>query len=124
MTTTINVKQFVKQVAEAGKTQPLPNYITQGPRGSNTAGKGSKGNPMAAFDAEKKYKKNLEALKNEIEEKNRESQGLRTEVKSATIDTTGLSRRERSSRRSLSTDTPSHQERPRTKLLLSVRLRS
>jgi chromosome segregation ATPase len=36
---------------------------------------------MAAFDAEKKYKKNLEALKNEIEEKNREAQGLRTEVK-------------------------------------------
>jgi len=81
MTTTINVKQFVKQVAEAGKTQPLPNYITQGPRGSNAAGKGGKGNPMAAFDAEKKYKKNLEALKNEIEEKNREAQGLRTEVK-------------------------------------------
>ena len=44
-------------------------------------GKGGKGNPMAGFDAEKKYKKNLEALKNEIEEKNREANGLRTEVK-------------------------------------------
>ena len=36
---------------------------------------------MGAFDAEKKYKKNLEALKQEIEEKTREGDGLRLEVK-------------------------------------------
>ena len=36
---------------------------------------------MAAFEAEKKYKKNLEALKQEIEEKNREIQGLRKDIK-------------------------------------------
>lgn len=36
---------------------------------------------MGAFEAEKKYKKNLEALKSEIEEKNREIEGLRREVK-------------------------------------------
>lgn len=62
--------------------KPLPNYISQGPKGSNSIGKGGAGkNPMGAFDAEKKYKKNLEALKQEIEEKTREGDGLRLEVK-------------------------------------------
>lgn len=36
---------------------------------------------MAAFDAEKKYKKNLEALKAQIEEKNREIESYKKEVK-------------------------------------------
>ena len=36
---------------------------------------------MGAFEAEKKYKKNLEALKNEIEERNREIQGLKGDLK-------------------------------------------
>jgi predicted nucleic acid-binding Zn-ribbon protein len=36
---------------------------------------------MGAFEAEKKYKKNLEALKNEIEERNREIQSLKGDLK-------------------------------------------
>ena len=36
---------------------------------------------MAAFDAEKKYKKNLEALKGQIEEKNKEIESYKKEVK-------------------------------------------
>ena len=36
---------------------------------------------MGAFEAEKKYKKNLEALKQEIEDRNREIQIARKEAK-------------------------------------------
>ena len=36
---------------------------------------------MGAFEAEKKYKKNLEALKSEIEEKNRDISSLEKEIK-------------------------------------------
>lgn len=36
---------------------------------------------MGAYEAEKKYKKNLEALKSEIEERNKEIEGLKKEVK-------------------------------------------
>lgn len=36
---------------------------------------------MAAFEAEKKYKKNLDALKVELQEKIREIEGLKKEVK-------------------------------------------
>ena len=60
----IDVKHFCNSVTEAGKVKPLPNYISQGPKGSNSiGGRGVGKNPMQAYDAEKKYKKNLEALK-------------------------------------------------------------
>lgn len=57
--------------------------MLQGPKGGapargGRAGAGA-GNPLGAFEAEKKYKKNLEALKQEIEDKNREIDGLRKE---------------------------------------------
>jgi hypothetical protein len=79
----MDIKKFALQVNEAAKTKPLPNYVLQGPKGSSSLGKarqGGGGNSMGAFEAEKKYKKNLEALKQEIEEKNREIEGLRKEV--------------------------------------------
>jgi len=79
----IDIKKFSLQVIEAGKVKPLPNYVLQGPKGGalargGRAGAGA-GNPLGAFEAEKKYKKNLEALKYEIEDKNREIDGLRKE---------------------------------------------
>jgi len=79
----IDIKKFCRQVSEAGKVKPLPNYVLQGPKGGalargGRAGAGA-GNPLGAFEAEKKYKKNLEALKYEIEDKNREIDGLRKE---------------------------------------------
>lgn len=78
----IDIKAFAARVTEAAGAKPLPNYILQGPRGgSSTGARGGGANPMAAFEAEKKYKKNLEALKQEIEERNREIQGLKGEVK-------------------------------------------
>jgi hypothetical protein len=40
----------------------LPGYILYGQKGKSKAQGGSE-NMMAAFDSEKKYKKNLEALK-------------------------------------------------------------
>ena len=93
----MDIKKFALQVSEAAKTKPLPNYVLQGPKGSSSLGRarhggedagdpivwarqGGGGNSMGAFEAEKKYKKNLEALKQEIEEKNREIEGLRKEV--------------------------------------------
>lgn len=81
----IDIKRFTLQVAEASKAKPLPNYVLQGPKGGSSIGRGrggaGAGNPLGAFEAERKYKKNLEALKHEIEEKNREIDGLRREVK-------------------------------------------
>jgi len=83
--TYVDIEKFTRQVNEAGRIKPLPNYVLQGPKGSRSAGAtrpgGGGGNSMGAFEAEKKYKKNLEALKTEIEEKNREIEGLRKEVK-------------------------------------------
>lgn len=81
----MDFKKFALQVGEAAKAKALPNYVLQGPKGSSSMAKGRQGqgngNPMQAFEAEKKYKKNLDALKQEIEEKNREIEGLRKEVK-------------------------------------------
>jgi Ca2+-binding EF-hand superfamily protein len=79
-----DIKKFCQQVTEAGRAKPLPSYVLQGAKGGSSAGgrQGSGiGGGMSAYEAEKKYKKNLEALKSEIEEKNREAQGLRKEVK-------------------------------------------
>lgn len=61
----IDIKKFSLQVIEAGKVKPLPNYVLQGPKGGARGGRAGPGagNPLGAFEAEKKYKKNLEALK-------------------------------------------------------------
>ena len=64
----IDIKKFSLQVIEAGKAKPLPNYVLQGPKGGGSLARGGRagagaGNPLGAFEAEKKYKKNLEALK-------------------------------------------------------------
>jgi len=74
----IDIKKFCNNVNEVAKAKPLPSFITSGAKGSSA---GKAGGAMGAFEAEKKYKKNLEALKSEIEEKNREMIGLRKEVK-------------------------------------------
>lgn len=78
----IDIASFCQQVTEAGRAKPLPSFVLQGAKGG--AGKGRSGHGASALgvvDAEKKYKKNLEALKTDIEEKNREIEGLHKEVK-------------------------------------------
>jgi septal ring factor EnvC (AmiA/AmiB activator) len=83
MAETMDVRRFALSVVEAGKAKQLPNYVLQGPKGSSSLGgkkSGGPGNAMAGYDAEKKYKKNLEALKQEIEEKNREVDGLGAQI--------------------------------------------
>lgn len=58
----MDINQFCLRVHEIGQTKQLPGFILQGPKGKQKSQGGSE-NMMAAFDAEKKYKKNLEALK-------------------------------------------------------------
>jgi Ca2+-binding EF-hand superfamily protein len=75
----LDIKAFAAQVSEAARAKPLPSFILAGNKGKN-AGAGSGGN---SAEAEKKFKRNLEVLKSEIEDKNRELESLRTEVKDA-----------------------------------------
>lgn len=75
----LDIKSFANQVSEAARAKPLPAFILSGNKGKNT-GAGSGGN---SAEAEKKFKRNLEVLKSEIEDKNREIDGLKAEVKDA-----------------------------------------
>lgn len=81
----IDIKRFCQQVNEAAKAKPLPSFVLQGAKGGSSLGGGRAGSgaggALGAYEAEKKYKKNLEALKTEIEDKSREILGLRKEVK-------------------------------------------
>lgn len=80
----IDIGKFVASINLIGKSKPLPGYVLQGPKGGQKQGarqgQAASGNMMAGFEAEKKYKKNLEALKHEIEEKNREIEAFQKEV--------------------------------------------
>jgi len=78
----LDIVTFCQQVNEAGQAKPLPSFVLQGAKGGSTKGRSGQGAAaLGAFDAEKKYKKNLEALKSEIEERNREIDGLKKEIK-------------------------------------------
>jgi Ca2+-binding EF-hand superfamily protein len=77
----ISIKTFVDLVAEVSKTKPLPNYISGAKRGrAGMTGLGGQ-NAMELYEAEKKYKRNLEVLKSEIQERNREIEDLKKDVK-------------------------------------------
>lgn len=79
----LDIVSFVQQVQAASKQKPLPSFLTTTPSkpGSKVQSRIGMGSAMAntgaagAFEnweVEKKYKKNLEALKQEIEERNNE----------------------------------------------------
>ena len=77
--------KFAKRVEDSNTAKPLPAYLSRASKAASQ-GKPSKigsglsalkeQNPMATqfeqIEQERKYKKNLEALKHEIEERNQE----------------------------------------------------
>jgi hypothetical protein len=72
---TIDIRSFVSFLRDADSIKPLPANILQGPSSGGSSSQGNKpsiGNSMGAFEAEKKYKKDREALRQDIDEKNRE----------------------------------------------------
>ena len=75
----LDIKSFANQVSEAARAKPLPAFILSGNKGKSS-GAASGGN---SAEAEKKFKRNLEVLKSEIEDRNRELDGAKTEVKDA-----------------------------------------
>jgi hypothetical protein len=85
----IDTKVFVNKVAVASK-QKAPTSVKNAVKPDSkissrigAQGQKSEGNSQAfdSWEIEKKYKKNLEALKQEIEDRNREIQVARKEVK-------------------------------------------
>jgi hypothetical protein len=62
----------------------LPHYIFNQKGGKNTNAKaGASAGMMTAYDNEKKYAKNLDLLRSEIEEKNREIESKDKEIREA-----------------------------------------
>lgn len=77
----LDVLSFVKIVEEAGRRKPLPSFLMNIPEkpGSKVQsrigmgyGMQKQGANFENWEVEKKYKKNLEALKHEIEERNKD----------------------------------------------------
>lgn len=67
-----------------GKSKPLPQYIFSQKGGKQAKEKaGASAGMMAAYDNEKKYAKNLDLLRTEIEEKNREIDSKDKEIREA-----------------------------------------
>ena len=79
---------------------------------------------MAGYDAEKKYKKNLETLSKKLRRRTERSIVLVLKSKTATIDTTSLTAKRRILMQDLLIRILSHHGRLLTNLWLSVRLRS
>lgn len=91
----LDIKEFLSQVQFASKVKPLPsqNQVVGKPNSkvqSKVGQQGTKpsisetqgaGGAFESWEVDKKYKKNLDALKQEIEERNREIQMARKEVK-------------------------------------------
>ena len=68
----IRVINLARKAEEIAKLKPLPNYVLNSRNGNKSKTSSNIGsNQVQAFEAEKKYKKNLEMLKSEIEERNR-----------------------------------------------------
>ena len=88
----LDIKNFVDAVQTASKSKPLPSFLTTAPAksgskiqsrigmGSGLTERGAAGSGFENWEVEKKYKKNLEALKMEIEEKNNEISIAKKEV--------------------------------------------
>lgn len=79
----VRIKSLSDRCQEIGQLPTLPTYVLKG--GSEKVGKSMRGgnegsNQVAAFDAEKKYKKNLEALTTQIEERERRINAAEAEI--------------------------------------------
>ena len=79
----LEIATFVSKVTEAQKSKPLPAYLNAAAKpgskvgsrigqGVRQAQEGEHGSQFENWEIEKKYKRNLEALKHEIEERNKE----------------------------------------------------
>ena len=82
----LDITKFVQRITEAQRSKPLPAYLNastqpggkvgsrigQGVRSAQEGGAGQTGSQFENWEIEKKYKRNLEALKTEIEERNKE----------------------------------------------------
>ena len=78
----MNIDKFVKRIQMIGKSKPLPQYIFNQKGGkSQTVKPGASSGMMTAYDKEKKYAKNLDLLRTEIEEKNREIDAKDKEIR-------------------------------------------
>jgi hypothetical protein len=72
----LDIKQFVNRITQAQKSKPLPTFLAQPPKlGAATSKVQSKGQTgtFENWETEKKYKKKLEALQQQIEESKKET---------------------------------------------------
>jgi hypothetical protein len=85
----LDVRKFCELIARVSKEKPVPSFVSNSVKPGNKVsrgGTGTQGANTSAFEhweMEKKYKRNLEALKQEIEERNREIKNARTEALNA-----------------------------------------
>ena len=93
----LDITKFVQRITEAQRSKPLPAYLNastqpggkvgsrigQGVRSAQEGGAGQTGSQFENWEIEKKYKRNLEALKTEIEERNKEILLAKKDIKDA-----------------------------------------
>ena len=75
----VRARQLATRVAEIDSLKQLPAYVLRG-KEDKKAKTVSGSSQVAAFESEKKYKKNLEMLKSEIEERNRRIEAQASEI--------------------------------------------
>lgn len=82
LTPIMDIRNFLARIQMIGKSKPLPQYIFSQKGGKNASVKpGASAGMMTAYDNEKKYAKNLDLLRTEIEEKNREIDAKDKEIR-------------------------------------------
>lgn len=85
----LDVRRFCELIARVAKEKPVPSFVSSSVKPGSKVSKGGAGTQGAGTSAfehwemEKKYKRNLEALKQEIEERNKEIKNARTEALNA-----------------------------------------
>lgn len=79
----IEIRKFINRIELIGKSKPLPQYIfnQKGGKGAVNTKQGASASMMKAHDDENKYKKNLDLLRTEIEEKIRELDAKDKEIR-------------------------------------------
>lgn len=78
----LEIRKFIARIELIGKSKPLPQYIFNQKGGKGAQAKqGASTSMMKAHDDESKYKKNLDLLRTEIEEKNREIDAKDKEIR-------------------------------------------
>lgn len=82
-TTVVRIKTVVDRASEIGRLPQLPAYVMKSKddkRAKSMQGGNQGSSQVAAYDAEKKYKKNLEALTSQIEERERRINAQEAEI--------------------------------------------